>query len=316
MTRTLSLATLLALSACVIDDGSTAGETDLDSLIEVLPDDRVLVNMPTDDDSTTARAELGEWSEFYLVTADATDSVNGLIGSVLRTVDAIVHSPPTSFDRAAMAATWGPFSDTLDPVDTMLYVERDADTGLTTWVFLQKSKGVDDAEWIPVIAGEVDPGATRIASSGRFVIDFTQMHELDPTTDQLGVFWSEYDIAPDLVSATAAVDEWQNLVIDDQPTAAAYVYAQTPDGDGHMDLAWEDDYLGDGEMDVYVLRSRWDATGAGRGDAVLAEGGDELVGAVTECWDDSFALVYRADTWEGSVGEVHDCVYTEPDYAE
>ncbi len=316
MTRALSLAALLALTACAVDGSSTTGDDDLDALVQVLPDDRVLVNMPTDDSSAEARAELGEWSEFYLATADATDNVNSLIRSVLRTVDAVVHTPPSAFDREAQAAAWGPFSDTLDPVDTMLYVERDSDSGQYTWVFVQKSKGVDDAEYIPVIAGEVDAGATRTDSTGRFVIDFTQMHELDPTTDQLGVFWSEYDIAPDLVSATAAVDEWQNLLIDDQPNQAAYAYAQTPEGDGHMDLAWQGDYLGDGVLDVYVLRSRWDATGAGRGDAVLAEGGEELAGAATECWDDSFSLVYRVDTWEGSVGEVHDCVFTEPDYAE
>lgn len=307
MTRNLTVtATLLALTACT---------PSTDALTDVLPDDRVQVNMPTDMAERTARGALGDWSEFYVQTAETTDNVNGLIGHVLHLVDTLVQHRPTTFDRDGHRAIWGPYSDTLDPVETTLTVEYDPSTDVHTWWFSQWPKG-DEAAMVHVIAGEVDAGATREASTGRFVIDFTTMADLDPTADVSGVFTSEYDIAPDGVAAGAYFDDWVDLDHPAEPIDAAYVYEQTFAGEGSMDLAYQHDYLDDGTLDVYVLRSRWLADGSGRGDAVLAEAGEELLGAASECWDDGFQLVYRASSWEGEEGERGDCVYEDAAWPE
>lgn len=298
----------IALSAC---SAST------DELTEVLPDDRVLVNLDTSGaQAFAARAELGEWSEFYLQTAETTDNVNGLIGNVLTLVDTLVHLEPTSFDRRQHTATWGPYSDTLDPVQTRLTVAYDPETDTHTWWFDQWPKGEDGSEPTVVVAGEVDAGATREDNTGRFVVDFTAIALLDPNADTSGTFMSEYDIDPDGVAAAAVFQDWVDLDHPVEPIDAAYLYEQTEAGDGSMDLAWQADYLEDGTLDVYVLRSRWEATGAGRGDAVLAEGGEELLGAASECWDAGFDLVYRASSWEGEQGDASDCVFTDAAWPE
>lgn len=307
LTHPLLLASLLAVGACVAED-----EDDTSYLTEVLPDERVLVSLPTSD--AAAARTVGDWSEFYLATADATDDVNGLIAGVLSLLDQVVQTRPSDFDRAAHRAVWGPYGDTLDPVQTWVIVEYDPTTDVHTWAFAQRPKGDEEAEGVVVIAGEVDAGATREDHTGRFVMDFTMLHELDPNVDHTGIFYSEYDVDPTGVSAEAAVEGWQDVRLDEGPYNAVYLYAQTPDGAGEMDLAWQGDYLDDGELDVYALRSRWDATGAGRGDAFLVDSGETLLGAASECWDDSFRLVYRVDTWEGEVGEVDACVYPTASY--
>lgn len=304
----LALTLSLALSAC---SAST------DDLTEVLPDDRVLVNLDTSGaDAFTARSDVGDWSEYYLQTAESTETVNGFIGAVLDLLDTLVHLEPSDIDRRHHTATWGPYSDTLDPVQTRLTVQYDPETDTHTWWFDQWPKGEDGSDPVVVVAGEVDPGATRTDSTGRFAVDFAALASLDPTTDVSGLFVSEYDLAPDGVAASAAFQDWVDLDHPEEPINAGYVYAQGDDGAGSMDLAWQDDYLDDGSLDVYVLRSRWDGSGAGRGDAVLAEGGEELLGAASECWDDAFKLVYRATSWEGELGDAADCVYTDAAWPE
>lgn len=311
MTRPfIAAATLLALAACTVET-----EDDHSYLVEVLPDERVLISLPTSS-ASTARSELGEWSEFYVTTAEATENVNGLIRSVLTLLDTVVNTRPSSFDRDEHRAVWGPYSDSLDPVYTWVIVEYDPATDVHTWAFAQRPKSGEEGEEVVVIAGEIDAGATYGDHTGRFVMDYTAMAELDPTVEFSGIFYSDYDVDPTGVIAEATVEDWQNLETGEGPTDAGYRYEQDPAGFGSMDLAWTGDYLDDGTEDVYLLRSRWTPTGAGRGDAVLAEGGEDLVGAATECWDDSFELVYRAESWSGEEGEVSACVYDEPSYSE
>ena len=307
MTRTLTAtAALLTLSACT---------PSTDALTEVLPDERIEVNLPVDSFAATARGDLGEWSEFYVQTAETTENVNGLIANVLHLVDTLVHLRPSEVDRRGHRAVWGPYSDTLDPVETTLTVEYDPATDTHTWWFTTWPKG-DEAAAVVVIAGEVDAGATRDTSTGRFVVDFTTLAELDPTTDVAGTFTSEYAIDFDAVTATAWFQDWVDLHAPQAPIDAGYAYSQTTGGSGTMDLAWQSDYGDDGTLDVYVLRSRWEADGQGRGDAVLVEEGEEVLAAASECWDDRFQLVWRADSWEGELGDASACVYGEASWPE
>ncbi len=313
MTRNafLTAASFLALSACL----PLADEDDVTYLTEVLPDDRVLINMVTSD-GANARSELGDWSELYVHTAEATDNVNGLIGGVLGTLNTVVNTRPSSFDRDAHRAVWGPYGDRLDAVDTYVVVQHHPDTDTHTWAFAQRPSNGSEGDEVIVIAGEIDAGSTRLDHTGRFAIDFTTMAELDPTVDFAGVFYSDYDVSPDGVIAEASVEGWEDLKHGEGPLDAVYSYAQISDGEGEMDLAWTGDHRGDGVEDVYLLRSRWMPDGSGRGDAVLAEDGGELIGAASECWDDGFKLVYRVDTWSGAEGDASACVYSEASYAE
>lgn len=305
----LALLTAFGLTACTVP-------TTADTFRDVLPDERVLINMPTEDASAKDAAD-GEWSEYYLFTARVTDDVNGLIGMTLTLVDFVTQLEPSYADVEENHAAWGPYSDALDPVETMLWVEYAPQSDTYTWAFQQKPKGADDSEYITVIAGEVDEGATHEVNSGRFAIDFSAMQELDPNVSLSGVFYSDYAIHEDGVDATAAFEGFAEG--DSEPVDAGYAYEQSDGGEGAMDLAWLGDATGDGQDETHIVRSRWTAEGAGRSDAYLTGGqlGD-VAGTVSECWDTQFNTAYRIEAFlgfEDEQGDVGLCAWAEPEWS-
>lgn len=298
----------IALGATLL---TACGARDNADFRDVLPDERLLVNLPEDN-----AARVGEWSEMYVFTAEVTHGVNGIVGFVLLLVDGVTQYPPSS--RAGNTAVWGPFEgDALTAVETQLWVTRN-DDGSYTWAFDQRPKNDEAAAWVTVVAGEVDPGATREASRGRFTIDWTTMATMDPTVDAAGLFHADYDIGVDGVSGTVELDDvsWNGGESGD----ALYSYAQLYGGEGTMDLSVTADFEGSesGADELLVVRSRWLADGQGRGDAYVT-GGDlgELVGTVSECWSDHFTTVYYVDNFtpleEGDAGA---CAYATAEYNE
>lgn len=291
----------LTATACI---GGAPG----DDLAQVLPDDRLLINMPTGD---MAAKEDREWSEFYLLTAQVTDDVNGLIAVVLVMVDTVTEYPASAVADDGNSATWGPWSDALDPVETALHVVYAPDTDTYTWSFVSKPKGADDEAYVSVIAGEVDAGATDSVHSGRFWIDFDAIHELDPNHAATGRFGSEYAVDE---SGVAAIALFEQFADGGETVDAAYAYQQIHGGEGAMDLAWVGATGADGQDQAFLVRSRWLADGQGRSDAVVAEEG-EGAGALSECWDATFAPVYQANSWEGEVyGDASACAYDAAEY--
>ena len=279
---------------------------------DVLPDDRLLLELPANNVSSKGMTE-GEWSEFYLVTSQVTDDVNGLIGGILHLVDNITDRRPSWANDARTHAIWGPYSTALDPVDVTLHVEYAPLDDTYTWYFNMIPKGEDGGEEVTVVAGEVDAGATRMASSGRFTADFTTMQQLDPTTRLEGLFYSDYEISPTGVIAEASVEGfgWQKT------HDAFYTYSQEFGGEGEMDLAWEQDADNDGIDDTFALRSRWFNDGDGRGDALVTSSRHETTVVATECWNTSFNLVYGYNEITGEeVGSDSDCAYSDASYVE
>jgi hypothetical protein len=285
-----------------------------DDFASVLPDERVLVNLPVDVD---AAARTGEWSQYYLFTAQVTDDVNGIVGFVLYLVDTITEYPASSSSEDT--AVWGPFADSLDPAETQLWVTHDVETDAWTWGFDQRAKNDEAAVWVTVVAGEVDPGATEEASRGRFAVDWTTMSTLDPNVGAVGMFYSEYDIATTGVTASAAFDAVG--FAGGEPVDALYLYEQVESGEGAMDLAYLADVnpgSGTGAEEVFVVRSRWQPTGAGRADATVS-GGDlgSVVGTASECWDTSFQSAYYIDNYTPiEQGDASACVFAEAEYSD
>lgn len=287
-----------------------------DAYRDVLPDDRVLVNLRTDG---AEGARTGEWSEAYTLTAEVTQSVNGTAGFVLGLVDTVTDFPPTWSDDAQTTALWGPWDGgALDPVASQLWVAQD-EAGAYTWALQQRPKNDDDAEWVTVVAGQVDAGATAEASRGAFAIDWSAAHALNPTVDPAqGLFYLEYDIGASGVTAEAA---FENFLDDNgNPANAVYAYEQVYEGDGKMDLAIESDMDGDlSAKEVLVVRSRWLASGAGRGDA-YALGGNfgDFVGTLSDCWGTDFNTSYWVDNFSAKggfeEGDAATCVFAAPEY--
>ena len=307
MQRLIALSLAAALTACV--PGGRAAQ----DLIDVLPDERIQINMKTGTD-LAKDADDGEWSEAYLFTAQVTDDVNAMIAFPLILVEVVTQTRPSEVSEDGSMAVWGPYGDALDPTETLLTVERDVELGSYVWSFQQKPKGAEDSEYLPIILGEVDAGATDEVHSGRFTIDFTTADVLDPNVAATGTFSSEYDVREDGVSATAS---YVDFLLDGafEPIDAMYAYDQTLEGEGVMDLGWLDDVNGDGEDDTWVVRSRWTEDGQGRSDSVIAAGDKDLVYTHSECWDASFNAVFSENSWAGETGgDVADCAYEEASY--
>ncbi|MCP4919621.1 MAG: hypothetical protein GY913_22185 [Proteobacteria bacterium] len=305
-------AALLALVASTLTACTAGGPGS--ELTEVLPDERIYVNMPVSAENAKD-AEDGVWSDYYLFTAKVTRDVNVMIALPLVLVDHVTQYPPAEINEDETVATWGPYSDALDPVETALVVEHPSADADWTWTFIQKPKGADDAEYVPVIAGIVDAGSTRDIHSGTFAIDFDMLNTLNPNVGTTGVFVSEYDLDEAGVTAAAI---FQGFSDGGQEIDAAYEYDQIHDGEGSMDLGWLADLDANGDDEIHVVRSRWTAEGAGRADAVLTGGSlGEVAFFESECWDGSFDPVYNTNSWTGEeTGDAGLCAFSEASFDE
>ena len=305
-------ALVLALTASTLTACSVGGPGS--ELTEVLPDDRIYINMPVSAENAKD-AEDGVWSDHYLFTAKVTRDVNTMIAMPLILVDHVTQHPPAEINEDHTVATWGPYSDALDPVETALVVEHPSQADDWTLTFIQKPKGASDEEYVPVIAGIVDAGSTRDIHSGTFAIDFDTLNTLNPNVGATGLFVSEYDVDEAGVTAAAI---FQGFSDGGEDIDAAYEYDQIHDGEGSMDLGWLNDLDGDGSDEIHVVRSRWTAEGAGRSDAVLTGGSlGEVAFHESECWDTSFDPVYNTNNWTGEeTGDEAACAFEEASFVE
>jgi hypothetical protein len=97
------------------------------------------------------------------------------------------------------------------------------------------------------------------------------------------------------------------------PASADYRYDRFDDGSGDFQFAAHANLVGGPALEDGTVRSRWNAAGAGRGDARVT-GGDAAGGmTVSECWDASFQRVYfAADPAVVAVeGQASACVYAD-----
>ncbi|MFN7146856.1 MAG: hypothetical protein ACK4YP_23985 [Myxococcota bacterium] len=300
--------TLLSALAC-------GGPTNVGSPYheDLLPtEEKVRINLPVDG-AAAKGDEDGEFARYYVVTRQVTEHVNGLIGFVLGTVGYVVTLEPQWSDADARTAVWGPYSDSgLDPVETGLWV-REEDDGSYAWVIFQVERGGSvEEDAIPIVTGIVDAGATTEVASGQFVIDFTTAASLDPAVALTGTFAVEYAYDTEGVAAVAWGEGYGakgGALVD-----AVYAYDQTYDGAGEMDLAWLEDVNATGTDEILAMRTRWEASGDGRSDAVVT-GGDLGADAhyASECWGGDFATAYWADTvglYEPA-GDVSACAFAE-----
>ena len=312
LTRSALLATLALGAACT----EVGDESDADSMTALLPtEDDVRINLPM---GASAAKGTSDWAEYYVVTRQVTEHVNGMIKIVLGTVWYVVDNfEPTWSDADSNQAVWGPWSDSgLDPVETGLWV-RAEDDGSHTWAIFFVPKGgtvEDDAE--AVVAGVVDAGSTAQASSGIFIMDFDLAGAMDPAVNEHGQFYVEYVKDDTGVAAVAAFQDFGDS--EAESVNALYAYEQDALGGGQMDLAWLEDINAGGEVELLTMKTRWTETGLGRADAT-ASGGDLGAASVTasECWDESFSTTYWTDSigFGEATGAESDCFFGEAEYA-
>ncbi|HTM22096.1 MAG TPA: hypothetical protein VL172_16355 [Kofleriaceae bacterium] len=315
--RTLALTvtvTATALSGCV----QQVEEHPIDRALPTA--DGVAIKVPGQ--NAAATFAIGDVAEYYRVTRDVSRTLNGGAAWVLILVHAVVQYPPTTVDGNVY--TWGPGSNALDPADWRLTVVDNED-GTYDWDLDGRNKTVPGSDFETVISGHAVPGEVAYRGSGSFVIDFDAGERVNPDeNDARGTVAVDYDLnnidgtPATLTMAIDSVQPDENGI--DQPVSFDYAYAENLDGSGDLQFAIHGDLDDEGAlMEDALIRSRWLATGAGRGDAMV-QGGD--LGALTvtasECWDTTFRRVYYTDSvsWQPTEGDAGACAFADADLPE
>jgi hypothetical protein len=310
MRKTLAVAAAL-LAAC-----EAQVQTDAESLRSALPEESaVRIDTPAPSPTSSAAEVIATaptfGSEYARVTFWTAATVNAGVASSLGHLHLVASLPPTSCD--ALTCTWGP------------WIDRE---GLNEWRLVARQEGAGwsyklDArpgsrplvEFVPIVAGVAYPGAQPGRGRGSFLVDFDAAASLDHVAgwqqEDFGRVEVRYDArtaaSVDATALGVRIRDPEDPVFMD----AVYAYRTTTAG-GELQLALETLETSPRNLS---LRSRWDAAGAGRGDARGTSPGLVAYGA-SECWSgmaSGFALLFDTDPL---FGDPSACVFTAAAYAE
>jgi len=252
------------------------------------------------------------YAEYYQMTRDIADSVDYGTAWVIGLVWTIVHSPPTSID--AHKAVWGPGAgDALSPVVWRFTVNE---VGTSEYDYVLEGRGkasANEADFKAVLTGHGYGKSRAEHRQGWFTLDFDASAALDPARNHdSGNIKVTFDLRQ--YPATLAVD----MNATDRPRTAKVAVTHQGDGAGNVDITLHDsaDPAQSGKADDLVVHSRWDTTGAGRGDAQMSGGTLPATIAnvqASECWDASFSRVYYKDSvdYKPAAGNAAACAFAQ-----
>lgn len=291
--------------------GAAACATPADTYRSILPDDRLLID--GFDDASVMRG-VGEASDYYGLTRQVVTDTNTSIGDVLGLVNEITSFDPTWTDDES-TALWGPWLDS--GLYGQLWVTHAANDDYD-WAIEFRPEDSDEDAWVPVLAGHVDAGSDDTHSTGWFGLDFTAADSMDASDEMTGQLACQYELQPD--GAVATVGYGQISEDGSVPQDGAVHYEHTIGEGGLMDVALTQDISdpANGTLELTIVRSRWDGTGAGRADAYVTQGDlGPLTYTETDCWDAGHATVYLENNFELiKDGDAAKCAFAEPSFNE
>jgi hypothetical protein len=290
----------IAATGCVRQD---AAPSDIDKALPT--GDQVKINLP----ETTTRM-VGDLATYYLTTRAATATFNGGSAWVLLLLHTIVQYPVTS--TSGNVYTWGPWSNALDPAEYRLDV-TDRGDGTYSYVFSGRNKITAGSQFETVLSGFADPTPGELQGNGEFLLDLDASKRVDPidNANNKGSIDAHYDLkAKTLALHIISTDD------NNAPVTADYAYEEGADGSGDMTFNILGNAGGTPLDENMTVRTRWEATGAGRGDARIA-GGDlgNTQAIASECWGIDFKRTYYTDnaSFEPTEGDASTCVFTTVD---
>lgn len=250
-------------------------------------------------------------SSYFHLTAALAGSVNLGVGVTLGVLQAVVHLPPTTCE--ADTCTWGPGSSPLDYNVHRLTVTKVGDR--YDFALSAEPKSQPGSGFVTFLSGSAFPGAAPRRGHGTFTVDFDEAAKLDgPHGDDTGRIVVTYDARGPLsvgVQFLGMVDrEDPGTGAVPNKVNAAYAFVASGTG-GDLQVAFRT--LPPNAAKTLSLHSRWDATGAGRGDVEATALG--FTYQESECWAGgaaSFALVYGTNPPSGSEGA---CAFAPAAYA-
>jgi hypothetical protein len=255
------------------------------------------------------------YAKYYQLTRDVADGIDGGTAWVLTLVWAIVHSTPTSIEPHK--AVWGPGNgDALSPVVWRFTVIEVGDKEYDYRLDGRPKGSSSEADFKTVLSGH-GWGKTRPEHrQGTFTLDFDASHALDPVRSKdTGTAKVAYDLRQ--YPETINVD----ITSTDKTRYGTLGVTHQADASGAVDITMHDDLdpSKTTKLEDVVLHSRWDPTGAGRGDAQI-RGGDlpatTSVVQASECWNSAFARVYYKDSadYEPPAGNASACVFPQANF--
>jgi hypothetical protein len=257
---------------------------------------------PEDGAATTATtgALLGMKADTYSATRLVTGVVNGGTWAVLTLVRTIVAFPPTTVDKLAQTAVWGPHTDPLSPNTWRLTVHRVADHKFD-WLLEARAKTDGDDAFKSIISGthtaELDAAGDHVEGfgAGTFLIDWDAAATLPEHDDNVGK--AKFTYAHALADHIVHVDV-DFTGIQDKGTleifSSVYRYVAKPGMGGELRYAEDKNNVATTPAkEHFTFHSRWLEDGTGRSD--LADSGGDLMTTTahaSECWDSNFKSVY------------------------
>jgi hypothetical protein len=266
----------------------------------------------------TSTALQGQLSDAYILTRNATGSVNGGTLAVLGLIKAITDNPPTS--QSGDMAVWGPGHDALSRTTYRMTVAR---TGPDQFAYKLEGKANDapDSAFVPLVTG-THVARSETVGHGGFLLDFDAAATLPDHDANVGSVEIGYGNDGDN-GAVGVLARFEGVI--DQDTGARvnanYAYASVPNVGGGFEFAVRKNINPqDGNtLENFTIKSRWLNSGAGRSDAQVS-GGDLGANQATwnECWDTSFTSQFLAVSYDTSLGygtEADGCAIQGAEYA-
>jgi hypothetical protein len=312
-------------SGCTLDKK----DDDADAFREAVPEQQSVALSGPDSSSSGSTATAGpsrrtlgtapttQYAKWYGFTREMRQGVNQVTAGVLGGVWAILHVPPSAIAKAS--ATWGPYTDELEPASYRFRITRIATDEYDYTLDGRPKSSTDDAAFRAVLTGHGYGKPHALHGKGEFTIDLDVAKSLDPFAHQndSGTVHIDYDLPHDFLESpdflprtiTAKVDPEGDAVYTVE-SLARVDHTGSIHVDAHVDIAESKDT----KLEDVVIDSRWNATGAGRADIDFT-GGDlpssiSMVDAV-ECWGTDFVQNYYSDSvnFAPTVGVESACVY-------
>jgi hypothetical protein len=320
MTMRKNLMSLLIPLAAV----AGCGRLDDEYKAAVPSKDEVTIQLPDKGGSGTAsagshgridQALLGETSEFYLWTRGITTVVNGSALVLIGILDAITDHPATS--QTQNSRTWGPYAPGgLDPLSYRLVVTKLGPKQFSFSLEARAKGSQSEADFLPLLDGEATREAGVHKGKGTMSLHFDNARKLHPATCERGTIVYAFDNTAGVATLDVVFSQFANqnttnkLCRDEAPADAQYRYERAADGAGNFVFTVGQDIHKLSEQkplrEKVSMRSRWQASGAGRSDVRISEGEvtqdlakagfqtNQVVAA--ECWNGSFQVVYETST--------------------
>ncbi|HKO53621.1 MAG TPA: hypothetical protein VJV79_38195 [Polyangiaceae bacterium] len=316
---------LSALSGCALDKK----DDDAEAFREAVPQSGSVALSGPDANSARSTAAAGpsrrtlgtapttSYAKWYGFTREMRQGVNQITAGVLGGVWAILHVPPTTISKDA--ATWGPYTDELEPVTYRFRVVRIATDEYDYTLDGRPKSSSDDTAFRAVLRGHGYGRPHALHGKGEFSIDLDLAKSLDPFAHQKdsGSVAVSYELPRDSLNNPDFLPRSITAKVD--PTGEAEYTVESlalldRTGSIHVDAHVDTDDSKATKLEDVVIDSRWNQTGAGRADIDVA-GGDlpsttPMVDAV-ECWGTDFTQSYYTDSvgFSPTAGVESACVY-------